>query len=72
MPTDVASNDQIKRIRALLVELEWTESDAWILVSEVPETFPNTLMQEAPTFASMRAQETAQLIRELERLLTEG
>jgi hypothetical protein len=72
MPTDVASNDQIKRIRALLVELEWTESDAWILVSELPETFPNTLMQETPTFASMLAQETAQLIRELERLLTEG
>lgn len=72
MPTDVASNDQIKRIRALLVELEWTESDAWILVSELPETFPTTLMQETPTFASMRAQETAQLIRELERLLTEG
>jgi len=54
------------------VELEWTESDAWILVSELPETFPNTLMQETPTFASMLAQETAQLIRELERLLTEG
>ena len=54
------------------MELEWTESDAWILVSELPETFPNTLMQETPTFASMPAQETAQLIRELERLLTEG
>ena len=72
MSTDVASKDQIKRIRALLVELEWTETDAWILVSELPETFPNTLMQETPTFASMPAQETAQLIRELERLLTEG
>ena len=71
MATDVAGNDQIKRIRALLVELEWTESDAWILVSESPETFPDTSLQESPTFASMLAEESAQLIRELERLLAE-
>jgi len=71
MPDDVASKDQITRVRALLVELEWTESDAWILVSELPETFRSTLMQETPTFASMPAEETAELIRELERLLGE-
>ena len=48
-----------------------TESDAWILVSELPETFRHTLMQETPTFASMPADEAAELIRELERLLVE-
>jgi hypothetical protein len=39
MPADVANNDQINRVRALLVELEWTESDAWIRIWELPETF---------------------------------
>jgi hypothetical protein len=72
MPGDVANNDQINRVRALLVELEWTESDAWILVSELPETFQGTLMQETPTFASMPVDEAAKLIRELERILAEG
>jgi hypothetical protein len=71
MPADVANNDQINRVRALLVEMEWTESDAWILVSELPETFRSTLMQDTPTFASMPAEEAAQLIRELERILAE-
>jgi hypothetical protein len=40
-------------------------------VSELPETFRSTLMQEKPTFASMPAEEAAELIRELERLLAE-
>ena len=71
MPTHVANNDQINRVRALLVELEWTESDAWIRIWELPETFRRTLMQEMPTFASMPAEETAELIRELERILAE-
>jgi hypothetical protein len=53
------------------VDLEWTESDAWILVSEFPETFRNTLRQDTPTFASMPADEAAELIRELERMLVE-
>jgi hypothetical protein len=51
--------------------LDWTESDAWILVAELPEVFRETLMQETPTFASMPADETVELIRELERLLAE-
>ena len=67
MPAEVANNDQINRVLALLVELEWTESDAWIRIWELPETFRRTLMQETPTFASMPAEETAELIRELER-----
>lgn len=71
MPADVAHNAQVQRVRALLVDLEWTESDAWILVSELPETFRHTLMQETPTFASMPADEAAELIRELEHLLVE-
>ncbi len=71
MPADVANNDQINRARALLVELEWTESDAWIRIWELPETFRKTLMQETPTFASMPAEEAAELIRELERILAE-
>jgi hypothetical protein len=68
---DMANNAQVQRVRALLVDLKWTESDAWILVSELPETFRNTLMQETPTLASMPANEAAELIRELERLLVE-
>lgn len=71
MPVEAANNAQIQRVRALLVDLEWTESDAWILVSELPEMFRNTLMQETPTFASMPAEDAAELIRELERLLVE-
>jgi hypothetical protein len=72
MTTDLASNDQINRVRALLVELDWTESDAWIRISELPEMFPSTLKQDTPTFASMAAEEAAQLIRELERILAEN
>jgi hypothetical protein len=53
------------------VELEWTESDAWIRIWELPEMFRSTLMQEMPTFASMPAEETTELIRELERILAE-
>ncbi len=34
MSAGVANNDQINRVRALLVELEWTESDAWIRIGE--------------------------------------
>ena len=71
MPADVANNDQIDRVRALLVELEWTESDAWIRIWELPETFRRTLMQETPTFAFMPSEEVAELIRELERILAE-
>ena len=71
MQADVANNDQINRVRALLVELEWTESDAWILISELSEMFPSTLMQDTPTFASMPAEEAAELIRELEGMLGE-
>jgi hypothetical protein len=71
MPDPVANTAQVQRVRALLVDLEWTESDAWIVVSESPETFRRTLMQETPTFASMPADEVVELIRELERLLVE-
>ena len=71
VPTDVANNDQINRVRALLVELEWTESDAWILISELSEMFPRTRLQDTPTFASMPAEEAAELICELERMLEE-
>ena len=71
MQADDANNDQINRVRALLVELEWTESDAWIRIWELPEIFRSTLMQETPTFATMPAEETAELIRELERILAE-
>ena len=60
VPSPAASNN-----------LDWTESDAWILVAELPEVFRETLMQETPTFASMPADETVELIRELERLLAE-
>jgi hypothetical protein len=63
--------NQIDRVRALLVELEWTESDAWIRLWELPETFRGTLMEETPTFASMPSEEVAELIRELERILAE-
>ena len=71
MTADVANNDQINRVRALLVDLEWTESDAWILISELSEMFPSTLMQDTPTLGSMPAEEAAELIRELERILAE-
>ncbi|MCZ6654215.1 MAG: hypothetical protein O7D91_14460 [Planctomycetota bacterium] len=71
MLADVASNDQINRVRALLVDLEWTESDAWIRIWELPEMFRSTLMQETPTLASMPAEEATELIRELESILAE-
>ncbi len=71
MPVDVASNDQVNRVRSLLVDLEWTESDAWIRIWELPEIFRRTLMQETPTFASMPTEEAAELIRELESILAE-
>ena len=65
------NSDPVERIRALLVEMEWTESDAWILVSELSDAFPLTLMQDTPTFASMPADEASGLICELERMLKE-
>lgn len=49
--------------------LEWTEPDAWIRIWELPLVFRSTLMQEMLTFASMPAEDAAELIRELERIL---
>jgi hypothetical protein len=68
---DVANSDQINILRTLLVELEWSESDAWILTWELSEILPSTLMQDTPTFASMPAEEGAEPIRELERIWAE-
>jgi hypothetical protein len=59
-------------VRALLVDLDWTESDVWIRIWELPEISPSTLMQDTPTFASMPTEEAAELIRELERILGEA
>ena len=54
------------------MDLDWTESDVWIRIWELPEMSPSTLMQDTPTFASMPTEEAAELIRELERILGEA
>ncbi len=71
MPIDVASKDQIQRVRTLLVDLDWTASDAWILVSELTDKFPGTLEQDTPTFETMPIEEMAELIKELELMLAD-
>jgi hypothetical protein len=70
MPATATTN-QVQRIRDLLLQLEWTESDAWILVSELADSFPVTLDQHTPTLNSMPESESAVLIQRLEELLTE-
>lgn len=71
MRTELKAKDQSKHIRALLVELDWTESDAWILMSELPETFGGTLTKKMATIESLSSDEAAVLIRELELLLAQ-
>ena len=70
MPATATTN-QVQRIRDLLEQLEWTESDAWILVSELPDSFPATLDQNTPALSSMPGYESAVLIQRLEELLSE-
>jgi hypothetical protein len=70
MPATATTN-QVQRIRDLLLQLEWTESDAWILVSELADSFRATLDQHTPTLNSMPESESAVLIQSLEELLTE-
>jgi hypothetical protein len=72
MHGDAANSDQMSILRTLLVDLEWAESDAWVLTWELSDIFPGTLMQDTPTSASMPAEDSAEPIRELERILAEG
>ncbi len=71
MPDAIFTDAGLSALRDLLIRLEWTESDAWIRVSELSELFPETLAQDTPTFSSMPASEAAHLVAELQRILSE-
>lgn len=66
IPFRLAGEIVRQRIRGLLLQLEWTESDAWILVWELPDSFQATILdQNTPPRARCRSVNLPCLFRHL-------